>query len=90
MQHYYRAFSQNADEAKRKRECIEKEILPFSQYIKTAITTLEKKEVKARWERVETEFNASLEINGYFYEYKPLSQIRLKDEIYTRLDSCYF
>ena len=90
MQHYYRAFSQNADEAKRKRECIEKEILPFSQYIKTAITTLEKKEVKARWERVETEFNASLEINGYFYEYKPLSQIRLKDEIYTRLDSMLF
>lgn len=90
MQHYYRAFSQNADEAKRKRECIEKEILPFSQYINTAITTLEKKEVKARWERVETEFNASLEINGYFYEYKPLSQIRLKDEICTHLDSMLF
>lgn len=90
MQHYYRAFSQNADEAKRKRECIEKEILPFSQYINTAITTLEKKEVKARWERVETEFNASLEIKGYFYEYKPLSQMRLKDEICTHLDSMLF
>lgn len=31
MQHYYHAFSQNADEANRKRECIEKEILPFKQ-----------------------------------------------------------
>ena len=90
MQHYYHAFSQNADEANRKRECIEKEILPFKQYIDTAIKSLEKKKVRAKWERVETEFNASLEINGYFYEYKPLSQIRLKDVIYTRLDSMLF
>lgn len=78
MQHYYHAFSQNADETNRKRECIEKEILPFKQYIDTAITTLEKKEVRAKWERVETEFNATLEINGYFYKYKPLSQMRLR------------
>ncbi|WP_104747002.1 AAA domain-containing protein [Helicobacter bilis] len=90
MQHYYHAFSQNADEANRKRECIEKEILPFKQYIDTAIKSLEKKKVRAKWERVETEFNATLEINGYFYEYKPLSQIRLKSELYTHLDSILF
>ena len=90
MQHYYHAFSQNADEANRKRECIEKEILPFQQYIDTAIKSLEKKKVRAKWERVETEFNATLEINGYFYEYKPLSQIRLKSELYTHLDSILF
>lgn len=90
MQHYYHAFSQNADEANRKRECIEKEILPFKQYIDTAIKSLEKKKVRAKWERIETEFNATLEINGYFYEYKPLSQISLKDEFYKQLDSILF
>ena len=90
MQHYYHAFSQNADEANRKRECIEKEILPFKQYIDTAIKSLEKKKVRAKWERVETEFNASLEIRGYFYEYNPLGQISLKDEFYKQLDSILF
>ena len=90
MLHYYLSQSKDIKEAQEKHKYAQEGLEPFEKYLKTSIKSRDHRKVEAKWEKMESPYNAELKLVGNLYKHQySIKKLTIQQDYWNELQKHY-